>query len=300
MPVTLHEPNALLLNQATWRLNGGNWREREELLHIDDAVREELGIPQRFGRMAQPWTDTAPVEKLADLEISFSIKSDVTVSAPRLALEQADEIGIELDGERINAAPEGYYVDEAIQTVPLPDISPGAHELRLHVPMTRKRVIEWCYLLGDFGVELRGRHARLIEPVRELAFGDWTQQGLPFYTGNLTYHCTVRGDGEPIGIEVPFFKNPVLRAAVDGQDLGPIAFDPFRVSLGALSKGEHRFDLTAYGHRFNGFGCLHNRGPHLRWFGPPSWRSRDNHWAYEYNTYPMGLLVAPIVRRVVE
>jgi hypothetical protein len=26
--------------------------------------------------------------------------------------------------------------------------------------------------------------------VRALAFGGWTRQGLPFYAGNVTYHCS--------------------------------------------------------------------------------------------------------------
>ena len=298
VPITLHEPNALLLNQARWRIDEEPWQECEELLRIDTAVRERFNLPRQSGAMTQPWADTTPSETVAWVELSFEILSDIDVTSPQLALEEAAQTQILLDGQRIEAEPDGYYVDEAIETVPLPTLSAGRHELRLRFAMHRQHAIEWCYLLGDFGVEARGRHARITPPVRELAFGDWTRQGLPFYTGNVTYHCSIRGDDGAMGIEVPHFRNPVLRTALDGRDLGAIAFDPFRVSLGKLDDRVHTLDLMAFGHRFNGFGALHNVDPDLRWFGPMSWRSTGVHWAYEYQLKPMGITSAPRVCRV--
>jgi hypothetical protein len=54
-------------------------------------------------------------------------------------------------------------------------------------------------------------------------------------------------------------------------------------------------DVTAFGNRFNVFGHLHNIDPHLRWIGPDAWRSAGEHWAYEYQLRPMGVLAAPCV-----
>ena len=34
---------------------------------------------------------------------------------------------------------------------------------------------------------------RIILPPRTLAYGDWTQQGFPFYSGKMTYRCPVSG-----------------------------------------------------------------------------------------------------------
>ena len=124
-----------------------------------------------------------------------------------------------------------------------------------------------------FGIEVRGRHARIVAPVRELAFGDWTRQGLPFYAGNVIYHCTVQGRGAQLAVKAPKFKSPLLSVALDGQTIGKIAFAPFQVEQGVLADGPHALDITAYGNRINAFGCVHNADERWSWFGPNAWRT---------------------------
>jgi len=155
--------------------------------------------------------------------------------------------------------------------------------------------LEWCYLLGDFGVEVAGRTARIVAPVRQLHLSDWTRQGLPFYAGNVTYHCRATGTGQPLALRVPRFVAPLLTVTVDGRRAGPIAFPPYQLDLGALTGGEHRLDITAFGSRINAFGQLHNCNPNEKWWGPWSYRSKDDAWSYEYQLKAQGLLVAPRV-----
>ena len=50
---------------------------------------------------------------------------------------------------------------------------------------------EWCYILGDFGVKVRGARSVLTRPPETLAFGSVVPQGLPFYGGNITYHIPI-------------------------------------------------------------------------------------------------------------
>jgi hypothetical protein len=303
VPITLSEPNVLLLDQAEWRLtsagsveaNDGPWRPVEEVLRLDNLVRQQLGLPPRTGRAVQPWADAAPAPVVARLQLRFAIRSDVDVAAASLAVEDAANVEVHLDGQPVPNDVTGWWVDEAIETVALPPIAPGDHALVLTIPFTRKTDVEWCYLLGDFGVAVAGRHARLTAPVRRLAFGDWTAQGLPFYAGDVTYHCTLAGDGRDTLVEVPQFKAPLLGADLDGRPAGKIAFAPYQLELGRLS-GDRRLDLTAYGNRANAFGPVHHTDPNLKWVGPPAWRSTGAGWAYEYQLKPMGVLTAPIVK----
>lgn len=92
--------------------------------------------------------------------------------------------------------------------------------------------VEWCYLLGDFGVDVRGRHAQITAPVRPLAFGDWTRQGLPFYTGKVTYHCTLPGTGRETFLRATGFVAPLLTVLVNGTHAGGIAFAPYELAIG--------------------------------------------------------------------
>jgi hypothetical protein len=292
VPVTLSEPNALLLDQAEWRLDGEAWQPAEELLRLDNRVRERLGYPIRINRIAQPWVepDDPPAHTLS---LRFALQLDVAVAEPALALERADQIDITLDGEAVPSAVTGWYADEAIQTVRLPRLEARSHEIVLTMRYGRNTTVEWCYLLGDFGVVVAGSRARVVAPVRELAFGDWTGQGLPFYGGNVTYHCTLAGGGAPLVLRAAKFRAPLLTADLDGRRLGSLAFAPFELDLGALAPGSHTLDITAYGSRVNSFGCVHNADEHAFWFGPNAWRTTGDDWSYEYRLKPAGLLAAP-------
>jgi hypothetical protein len=293
VPVTLAEPNVLLLDQAAYRLNDEEWQPAEEVLRLDTALRRRLGLPLRMAWVAQPWTDPNPAPPTDTLSLMFTVHVDVPVDEPALALENAAQTSIELDGQPVPSDVTGWFVDEAIETVRLPRMEAGTRRIVLTMPYGRKANPEWCYLLGDFGIEVRGRHARIVAPVRELAFGDWTRQGLPFYAGNVIYHCTVQGRGARLAVKAPKFKSPLLSVALDGQAIGKIAFAPFQVELGVLADGPHALDITAYGNRINAFGCVHNADERWSWFGPNAWRTTGDDWSYEYQLKPMGLLAAP-------
>ncbi len=299
VPVTLSEPNALLLNRAEHRLDGEPWQPADEILRLDNALRTRLGWPLRIDAYAQPWTDAAqpgpsPSRPLA---LRFTVVSDIPVHAPVLALEAPAGTRIIWNGAPVGSAFDGlgngFFVDEAIRTVALPPFGPGRHELVLELSYGPRVDLEWCYLLGDFGVEVEGLKTRLVAPVRELAFGDVTTQGLPFYTGNVVYHATVKGMGKALTLEVPDFRAPLLSAVLDGQRAGRVAFAPYRLPLGALAPGVHRLELTVFGNRFNAFGALHNTNPRERWFGPSAWRTTGQHWSDLYQLKPFGILTPP-------
>ena len=293
VPVTLSEPNVLLLDRAAFRLDSGVWEAEEEVLRLDNRLRERLGWPLRMDALAQPWSDPdAPVTEHR-LHLRFEFHATVPVKRPQLAVEDAERAAIYLNGQRVEQNVTGWWVDEAIGTVELPSVPAGTHVLELTLPYGQHTNVEWCYLLGDFGVEVHGRHTYLTGPVRTLAFGDWTRQGLPFYAGNVTYHCEVVGDGKPLRLSASKFRAPLLAASLDGRELGKIAFAPYLLDLGPLAPGVHQLDLTAYGNRVNAFGCLHNVDPRTRWYGPNAWRSEGDAWADEYQLKPAGILVAP-------
>ncbi len=294
VPVALSEPNVLLLDRAEWLINGGDWQPAEEMLRLDNLIRSKLGLPPRGGRDVQPWVDAAPSPDLATVKLRFHIRSDVSVQTPMLAIEQPQGIAIELNGRPVSLRMAGWWVDESIRTVGLPSLSPGLHELVISRPFSRKSELEWCYLLGDFGVAVAGSHCRLIEPVTTLAFGDWTRQGLPFYAGNVTYHCVVAGEGKPTSVAVDHFKAPLISVELDERPAGKIAFAPYHVDLGVV-RGPHALDLTVYGNRHNAFAPIHHTAERLSWVGPGQWRSEGAGWADQYNLKPMGILTSPRV-----
>jgi hypothetical protein len=303
VPVTLHEPNVLLLDMAEYALDEGAWRDKEEILRLDNTLRKELGWPLRSEAVAQPWVehDASTPHKL---RLRYTFESEIAVKGAELALENATSATVTLNAQAADQV-QGWYVDKCIGRVKLPGIKAGTNVLELKLPYGKKVDIESAYLLGDFSVKVQGICCTLGEPVKTLAFGDITRQGLPFYGGNLTYHLEAETKAKAanaaraLTIEASSYRFMLLKAAVDGADRGVIAYSPYRLTIDGLSAGKHNIDITGFGCRINTFGQLHNNEGHLRinsaiyWWGPNSWRSQGPAWTYEYRLWPQGIMKSP-------
>lgn len=295
--ITLSEPNVLLLDTAQYAFDDEeNWRDEEELLRADDAFREELGYPLRKKEVAQPWV--VPDEPITHhLRLKFTVHSEMEIKAPQLALEKAESVEIAVNGCPVDNASVGWFVDESIKKVQLPDLPAGDSVIELTLPFGRRSNVEWCYLLGDFGVRVQGAEKTVIPPVRRLGFGDWTTQGLPFYCGNVTYKIPVRVEKDTLTIRVPQYRGSVLGMEMDGVRQGDMAYAPYEYTFTNLQPGEHEVGITVYGNRVNGFGCVHNCDDSTSWFGPDCWRSEGVRWCYEYRLRKSGLLVSPQIEK---
>ena len=291
--ITLDEPNVLMLDQGEWRIGDGPWQPHTEFLRVDTAVRAALALPIRNGEDAQPWAETLPDDIASPVTIRLRFTTDIPLRDIRFVLEDPQDAQLTLDGQPVPLVITGWWVDEAIVTIALPDITSGEHVLELTRAYHRTSSIEWCYLLGDFSVQLTGRHARLGNPVHSLAFGDWTKQGLPFYGGNVTYHCSLTATGSPLNLHTPHLGGPLAGVALDGKDLGRITRAPWELDLGTPSQGSHALDITVFGHRRNSFGSVH-LAETWEWSSAPSaWRSKREAWSDGYRLSPMGLLTEP-------
>lgn len=295
--IALSEPNVLLLDTAQYAFDDEeNWRDEEELLRADDAFREELGYPLRKKEVAQPWV--VPDEPITHhLRLKFTVHSEMEIKAPQLALEKAESVEIAVNGCPVDNASVGWFVDESIKKVQLPDLPAGDSVIELTLPFGRRSNVEWCYLLGDFGVRVQGAEKTVIPPVCRLGFGDWTTQGLPFYCGNVTYKFPVRVEKDTLTIRVPQYRGSVLGMEMDGVRQGDMAYAPYEYTFTNLQPGEHEVGITVYGNRVNGFGCVHNCDDSTSWFGPDCWRSEGVRWCYEYRLRKSGLLVSPQIEK---
>jgi hypothetical protein len=295
VPVTLHEPNVLLLDMAEYALDGQEWRPREEILRLDNELRFELGWPSRGEAFAQPWVENDGSTPHT-LRLRYTFVSELDLPETELALENAAVTKVTLNGQAVaQASGAGWFTDKCIGKVKLPALKKGSNVLELSLPYGRKVDVEASFRLGDFGVRVEGSYGVLTTPVRSLAFGDITRQGLPFYGGSVTYHLEVETKtAGPLSIDAGSYRFMALKVALDGIDRGFIAYAPYQLTLEGLSPGKHRIDLTGLGCRINTFGQLHNNMDHAGyWWGPNSWRTLGPAWTYEYKLWPQGVLKSP-------
>ncbi|HEY5561371.1 MAG TPA: hypothetical protein VIK72_06365 [Clostridiaceae bacterium] len=295
VPITLSEPNVLLLDMAKYSMDGEIFHEVEEILRIDNIYRKIFAYPLRMDALAQPWVDKSSESYEHELSLLFEIDSEIEVEKPYLALENYDNTKIIFNGKEISKVYEGYFVDTCIKKILLPPLATGRTEIILKIPYNSKTDVEWCYLLGAFGVKVSGETKKIIQEVKTLDFGDWVNQGLPFYAGNVTYHLDTTVEKGQLEIEIPHYRNPVLSVSLDAIKVGNIALAPYKLSFD-VTKGKHLIDITAFGNRINAFGTVHNCDYTTSWYGPNAWRTTGNSWSYEYQLKPTGILVKPKIK----
>ncbi|SOY28207.1 hypothetical protein AMURIS_00914 [Acetatifactor muris] len=302
VPVTVHEPNVLLLDRAEYAFDEESWNDEEDILRIDNKFREKSGMPLRTEAFAQPWVETDAESKEREkekhiLHLRFRVEAMQKIEEALLALEQPEHTKVQWNGKAVEINVSGWYVDEDIKTIKLGEVKSGLNILELEIVFNGKIPVENVYLLGDFGVNLRGRQTYITEPVRELAFGDLCGQGLPFYGGNISYHVDfeLESSVEDIEIQISKFRAPVICVKMDGIDVGRIAFSPYCLRTGRLDKGQHHLELIVYGNRVNTFGPVHNCNQTEIWIGPDAWRTVGTSWSYEYQLKSTGILISPVI-----
>lgn len=306
--VELSEPNVLLLDFARYKWEDEDeWHPSTEVLRIDNVIRSKLNLPLKLEAFKQPYS-VEPHERRTQgkLTLKFDILSEADVPFVQLAMENAELIAVQFDGIEVPSEVDGWWVDEAIKTIKLPSISKGSHELQLEYSFGILTNIERVYILGNFGVQLSGKSATITSlDLSKLTWGDYTRQQLPFYAGNVSYHCEVslpesamdeNGTVTTI-LETPRFSAPVLSAKVGESKAGHIAYPPYMLHLGKLQTEQpHPVTITSYGNRENAFGTLHVPDGVTEWFGPEAWRTSGNDWIDEYNVKKMGILQHPKIR----
>jgi hypothetical protein len=302
------EPNALVLDRPAWRLKEEDWNSPEEILRIDRACREAIGLPPRGGAMVQPWAREARKNHpSARLDLRYALHIDALPEGPvDLALEQPKRYCITVNGTPVSTdADAGWWVDPSLRRVPVDPalLRKGENEIRLGTTFREDSDLEIVYLLGEFGVKLRDDVPRMVPCPRELRIGDWTKQGLPFYSGNLSYVTEVKPKldrGERLVVETPRFDGACVRVLVDGTPAGIAGWPPYEVDITAAVRDckaqTVELAIEVVGTRRNSHGPLHHAEPVVAWTGAEQFRTTGDHWNEGYTLVPMGLRTDPVLK----
>lgn len=290
--ITTDEPNVLLLDRAEFALDDGDFSPAEEILRLDNICRQKLGLRMRGGSVVQPWART-PETPAHKITLKFRIESELDITGACLALENAAEAEITLNGENVPNTVIGNYVDIEIYKVALPEIRKGVNVLTVTWPFGSNTDVENCFILGDFGVKTEGETAKLIPLDDPVSFGDLTGQGFPFYGGNITYYFKAKAKGGKLTLRVSDYRGALLKVTVDGAPAGRIIYPPYELTVEGLADGEHEIGLTLFLHRYNTFGPLHLVNEKESWHGPGAWRSENENWSYQYILRRTGVMKSP-------
>ena len=301
---SLNEPNVCVLDLASYQVADGPAQPETELLKVDRAVRQQFGLPWRSGEMVQPWYDRKfgpQPEVKGRVKLSFAFEVETLPTRPlRLGLEEPGQFRAALNGRQLTLGKGDWWVDPAIRTFVLPPdaLRPGTNELTLTAEFRPDLNLEALYLLGEFGVRLSGTRKTLTKLPATLAVGDLVPQGLPFYTGTVTYRLPTPARtpaGQSVFLLAPKFQAACLRvkAGEDGEVL--IAWQPYEADLTRAGLAGDALRLDAVLTRRNTFGPLHRVPLRAGAYGPGHFVTEGQSWSQHYQLYPSGLLEAPVL-----
>ena len=280
---------------AELSLDGGEYEPLEEILRLDNGLRRRLGYPLRMHAQAQPWAAAGSgLKDCHTVSLRYTFESQIEGTEAELALENASDCRIIFNGETVESVRTGTYVDMSIDVIRLGKLKRGLNTMLVSVPYDAALNLEAVYVLGDFGVRLKGSRAIITEKPAALCFGDISAQDMAFYSGNVEYlfDFDAPGDGR-IVLSATCFRCPAIAVEIDGRRAGLIAFSPYEACIGNVAEGRHTVRLTAFGNRMNTFGPLHLCDYHRTSQSPDAWRTSGARWSYEYRTAPAGIMKRP-------
>ena len=183
----LSEENVLVLDMAQWKIDtDADYSPKEEILRLDNLIRECLGMRKRGGWVVQPWV-LGKRAKDHKVTLKFTFISEIDYEGAVLALEDADIASVTFNGKKITKIEAGFYVDISISIMKLGNIIKGENILEITLPFGETANLENVFILGNFGVKLAGSVAVITTLPEKLSFGALQSQGLPFYSGAVTY-----------------------------------------------------------------------------------------------------------------
>jgi len=299
----LNEDNVCVLDWAKFRIDDGPWREATEVLKIDQAVRDHFGLAHRGGEMVQPWFREkhlpAPEVK-GTVHMAFPFRIEVMPHSPvTLCMERPEHFSIKLNGHALSSTQvDGWWVDPAIKQIRVPSqaLRTGDNVLELALRFSEDKNIEALYLTGDFGVRLRDTSKSLVSLPEKLKVGTVTEQGLPFYSGTITYRIPVRQEADAeqrMFVEVPNFEAACVKVRSKGHKARMIAWQPYQADVTEDVRANDSLLLDVVLTRRNTFGPLHLVPLRPGAYGPGHWTTGGQQWSDQYMLYPAGLLEAP-------
>ncbi len=292
----LSEENILVLDMAEFKIDGeAEFSPKEEILRLDNICRERLGIRERGGAIVQPWVyGEAP--DVSKVTLRYTFNSEIDYEGAFLGLEDAKKADITFNGEKVSNEIVDNYVDYSIFKVKLPTIKKGENELIITYPFGPSANLENVFVLGYFGVKVVGTEGTIIPLPEKIGFGEILSQGLPFYSGVVTYKIPVNAEKGMVEVEASDYRGGLITVEVDGEKKGRIIYPPYKLKIENLAKGEHEIGVKLYTHRYNSFGPIHLVNEKESWHGPNAWRSSGSNWSYEYVLRKTGILKAPVIR----
>lgn len=307
---TLDDHNVLVLDRADCTLMQKGKSilnlNSQEILRIDDIVREKLHYSKRTGAEIQPWA-REKIRNAEDRNIILKYEffiDNLPESEIKLAIEQPENWKIKLNEYLVQWPAElnDWWVDPAIKTVTVPAsfLRTSKNILTIEGAFNEDVDLEMIYLLGDFAVSTDGIQSTMQKMPEKLKLGAVTTQGLPFYSGNIAYKSSFNFAPKPDSrywFEAKDFKASAIEISINGFEPVLCSHSQDKIEItDMLKKGRNEVCINLLGSRRNSFGPLHMSDERPVYISAASFRQNEYYkWQEKYKLVEYGLYQSPVI-----
>ena len=305
--IGLSEPNVCVLDMASFEVDGEK-QGTDEILRVDQRVRDRFGVPRRGGEMLQPWfTGLTEHKTLGHVALEFEFFAEYIPEEFELVCERPELWHITVNGTEVTKEQySGKWVDICFDKFRLSGdvLVQGRNAVRMEADFSEPMNIEAVYLLGRFCVTLEDTK-RVLTPFKtNIYHGDIVKSGFPFYGGAITYETAITGPHAPderIFIEFPDFEAALVRISANDKKPVDIAWQPYRADITDLLNVRSNILKIEYVlTRRNTFGPLHCLPPRRGSYGPDTFITEGDTFTYDYVLLPQGMTAVPKIIRKIE
>ena len=292
-------PNTLTIDYCDLTLDG----KTEKDVYFNVASDKTF---KHFGFEANPWDaavqyktnivdrDKFPAGSKVAATYYFDLADVSLRTGLRAVVERPAIWKVAVNGKPVKPVPGASWLDREFAVYDIAAyVVAGRNAVQVTAdPMSVHAEIEPIYITGDFSVEPQASGWKLTA-AKKTVVGAWKEQGLPFYSNEVTYSGTYHFDKVPAKVKVQLGKwgGSVAEVRVNGKSAGVVAWQPYEVNVTPLLQaGANRIEVVVYGTLKNLLGPHHppiNRGL----TGPNSFRKAPVNTppGAEYDQEPYGL-----------
>ena len=260
------EPNVLVIDRLATSLDGGQCWSPEDMDHrIRQRVARHFGVEAALEW--QPWMvrDSGAFQGKGgpvSLRYCFQVSEELPVSAS-LVMEWHAAMEVTINDKLVDFREAVTHWERNFRAVPITQcLHAGNNTVVVSFPYDCLSEIEPIYVTGDFGVRLDDQEPVITSRATTLSTGSWVQQGLPFYSGEITYQIPFDApvNAGCVRLRLRNAQATLFRLRVNGEDAGKILWSPYESDLTPyVIAGANLLELTVIGSRQNTFGPLHDR-----------------------------------------
>lgn len=194
--IELKDKNAINLQFCRASLNNAPYGPLEDVLKIDDRLKESMGLEPGNVNMRQPWMySRKEKEKTAFVRAEYPFHVETVPSGEIMAaVELPDIFTVYVNNEEVSpmSGLPGYYKDRAFVLFDIKSgVKKGENVIRLESKEYGVLVnLESVYVVGGFSLKKYGEGFSISE-IAPLLPGNIVEQGYPYYSGIISYTSEV-------------------------------------------------------------------------------------------------------------